>query len=551
MSRTQLLSVLFSASVLVSIAACSGGGGGGGGGGGDDDDTPPPTPARPGWVGIRFKTPAVDQVMSVRILDGTTTLEDLALPVGAKSLVGFTDPSASAGDEKLIVMVKVALTSTAGDLYVADVTGANEQLIATGVSEVFDWADPTHLIVQKGKGPDQAFPPVRDLYVVPVTSPFGEVALATDSADEEFGAVANGKVIFRRGLLTGEANLWTVDALGGTPSALTTDVSDPGAEIFFGVTPSNRVVYSGGSATNFDLFSIPLAGGTRTTLADGASPEIPYRIVGERVIFVENVQPDPDFIEGNVRSVNADGSSLQDLSATPDVPENPVGVTPGGVVLITKQTSFGDPNATPPEPPIIDLIGVPITGGTESALGSVVGGGVDAIVGERIVKHMTDDGSAFGTITAIDVGGSNQDTLATNAVFRGATSSRVIYGTMEGADEKLFSVSVNGGNGVKLRDEAGTDTFKGSAGNVLVLSVPGVGGVEDLVAVDSNGGNLRTLAGDADAEQFRALMPDGRVIFSRRRGAFLDDIYVVNHDGTGEIGLTERSDNDVYVGHLP
>ncbi len=530
MSRSQVLAVALALSTLLSIAACTGGGGGGGG---DDDDTPPPTPARPGWVAVRWKTPAADQVLSVRILDSTTSLVDVALPAGHKSLVTFADPSSAAGDERVVMMVKTAVSSTAGDIYVAGVDGSNPQLAATGVSGVFDWADPTHLVIQKGKDPTQSVTPQRDLYLMPLDAS-GEIPLTADLADEEYGGISGGKVVFRRGPLVGESDLWTVPSLGGSPTQLT---NDAGAEIFFGITPSGRVVYSGGSPTNFDLFSIPVAGGTRTTLADGASPEIPSSIVGERVIFVENVQPQPDFIEGNVRSVNADASSLQDLAVTADVPENPVGVTANGTVLITSQTSF--------DPVVIDLLAVPIAGGQTVPLGSIVDGGVAAIVGDRIVL------SRSGTIVALNADGSAETELAAGAAFEAATASRVLYSVLEGTDEKLYSVSLNGGSGVKLRDAAGTDTFKGSVGNVVVLSVAGVNGAEDLVAVDSSGGNLRTLAGQADAEQFRALLPDGRVIFSRRRGSFLDDIYVVNHDGTNELPVTDRADVDTYLGHLP
>src|SRR5688572_8767933 len=79
MSRSYVLFSTLVATLLLSLAACTGGGGGGGD---DDDDTPPPTPVRPGWAAIRFKTPAAEQVMSVRILDGTTSLADLVLPAG-------------------------------------------------------------------------------------------------------------------------------------------------------------------------------------------------------------------------------------------------------------------------------------------------------------------------------------------------------------------------------------------------------------------------------------------------------------------------------------
>ena len=533
MSRNQLYGSLL-ATLALALSACTGGGGGGGGD--DDDDTPPP-PDRPGWVAIRWKTPAADQVMSVRILDATSSLVDLALPAGAKSLVGFADPSATAGDEK--ILVRIATSSTAGDIYVANLDGTGLAVAATGVSRVFDWADPTHLVVQKGPDPTQSISPQRDLYLVPIDAS-GEVPLTTDPADEEYGGMAAGKIVFRRGPLIGESDLYTVDALGGTPQQLT---SDAGAEIFFGITQSNRVVFQGGTPPNMNLYAIPITGGTKATLADGPDPEIPSAIRGDRVVFTENVSPQPDFIEGNVKAVNADGSSAVDLAATADVPENPVGITGNGTVLITQQTSF--------DPVIINLIAVPIGGGSPVDLGDLASGGVSAIVGDRIVVQRTEAGADSGTISAVNADGSAEVELATGAIFRGVTTSRVIFGRQEGADEKLYSVSLSGGSERQLRPGAGTDSYKGHVGNVVVLSVPGTGGAEDLMAVDSNGQNLRTLAGQDDAEQFRALTPDGRVIFSRRRGAFLDDIYVVNHDGTNELPMTDRPDVDVYMGHLP
>lgn len=529
MYRSPLRSILvlsLAALSVVGTAACAGGGGGNGGGDDDDDDGTPTPPARPGWVVFRLQ-----ETLSIAEADGDPSLVDVTTaPAGAKTLVGF-----SSNDD---VVYMVATSSGKGDLYAVGVDGTNDRLLATEVTSTFDWADGTHLLVQKGPGPAQMFPPSRDLYVVPVDGT-GEVALATDAQDEEFGGLHGSTVVFRRGPNNAESALWAIPALGGTATQLT---SETGPELFDAFSASGRVIYRNGPVGNSNVYSVPLAGGSPATLADGPNPELPAFVQGERVVIQEEV-PTMDASEGNVKSVNADGTGAADLSATPDVPENALAISEGGQVLISLQTSF--------DPPAIDLVSVPAAGGTPVTLGSIADGGIAWPVphGETVFL-LADAGT---TLKAIETDGSGERTLDTaggEIQVWAVTASRVIYAVAGQAGQKLWSVPGAGGNAVQLRQDAGADTFAASLANIVVMSVPGQDNLGDVVAVDSDGGNLRVLAGEPEPEQFRAITPDGRVIFTRKT-AFLDDLFIVGADGTGEIGLSDRADADVYLGFLP
>ena len=140
-SSVEALFALSLLAVVSIAAACSGGGGGGGGD--DDDDDVLPTPERPGFVVMRL-----DTMLSIAAADGSTLVDLTAGPNGEKSLVGFTD------DDRVLYLVKPAVSSTAGDLWIVGVDGTGNQLLAADVYGVNGWADATHLLFTRGPGPD-------------------------------------------------------------------------------------------------------------------------------------------------------------------------------------------------------------------------------------------------------------------------------------------------------------------------------------------------------------------------------------------------------------
>lgn len=511
------------ATLVIAIAACSGGGGGGGGGDDDDDGSSPiPTPARPGWVVARLQT----DLLSIAEADGSPAIVDITgAPAGVKSLVGF-----SAADE-VIYKISATATTTTGDVYAVNVDGTNDRLLAPSVL-VHGWADATHLLASKG--PQYA----RDVFVVPLDGT-GEMPLsATGGMDDQYQALTGGQVIVKRGNLGGNFDLYAVPALGGTAVQLT---NDAGEETFNGISQSGRILFRAGSGSNYDVFSVMVNGTGRVTLADAVNDETVAGLLGDRV-FIQETVPTMDASEGNVYAVNADGTSFVALSATDGVPENFVGVTAGGRALIDLQTAF--------DPPAYQLLSVPQAGGTPVILVDGDAGGYDLIVGERVVYHRGSPSKLF----AVNADGTSPATLVDAGVDPAPVAyaaGRIVFTMDDAGTPKLWSVPLAGGTPLKLRPEAGTDTFAGSTYNFVVMSILDASNKTNLVAVDVDGDNPRVLAGGADNESWRAFTPDGRVIFTRTT-AFLDDIFIISHDAsTPEISLTNRADKDTYLGFLP
>ena len=509
--------------LVVTVAACSGGGGAGGGGDDDDDGSSPiPTPARPGWVVARLQL----ELLSIAEADGNPGIVDITTaPTGVKSLVGF-----SAADEVVYKISTTATTST-GDLYAVNVDGTNDRLIAPGML-VHGWADGSHLIASKG--PQYA----RDVYVVPVDGT-GEIALSADATkDDQYEALSNGKVIVRRGTLGGNFDLYAIPALGGAAVQLTSETTE---ETFNGISASGRILYRTGTPPNYDVFSVTDAGTGKMTLASSVNDETVAGILGDRV-FIQETVPTMDASEGNVYAVNADGTSFVALSSTVDVPENFVGVTAGGRALINVQTGF--------MPLAYQLTSVPAAGGTGAILVDSDAGGFDLLVGERVVYHRGSPSKLF----AINADGTGLTTLVDTGVDPapvGFGAGRILFTMAEAATPKLWSVPIAGGTPVKLRPEAGSDTFEGATYNFVVMSILDASNKTNLVAVDVDGNNPRVLAGHADNESWKAFTPDGRVIFTRTT-SFLDDVFIISHDAsTPEISLTNRADKDIYLGFLP
>ncbi len=509
--------------LAVLAAACSSGGGGGG----KDRGTNPPEPARPGWVVFRLH-----DTLTVVEADGTGKI-DLDTSTGTKSLVGFTDQ-----DE---IVYRVAVNSTAGNLYVVGIDGSDKTLVASNVYRVLAWPDASHLIVEKGPGPDLAVNPRRDLYLVPLDGS-GELALADETQDEAFGGIFGSTLVFRRGPVTGPADLYAIPALGGSEVQLT---SAGPAELFFGFTDSGRVVYTS-SGTNSDVFSVKLDGTGLATVSDSPERENAVAIRGERVIVQEAVLvEDPElgnYTVGNVYAANADGTGHTELAVTDDVPEDFQAITEDGRVVVLRQTSF--------DPPEFELLSVPNEGGAETILATLETSGMDRVVGDTVLFHRGDPSD----LIAIGADGEGERTLANldgEEVVNAIEQERVIFSVTTNDVEKLWSVRLTGGSEIQLRESEDYETFNAALANRVVMTIPGEGGKTDIATVNSAGGELTVVAADPDNEVFRDITPDGRVIFTRNRGQFLDDLLIVKYDGTGEVNLSNRPDEDVYLGFLP
>lgn len=511
------LALLSLVSSVLLAAACSGGGGHGGG---DDDDDVLPTPARPGFVVLRL-----DTMLSIANADGSDLVDITDAPGGEKSLVGFTD------DDRVVYMVKPAVSSTAGDLWIVGVDGSDNHLLAAGVYAVHGWVGGDRLLFQRGPGPELAFPPRRDLYAVTMSGV--ETPLATAAEDESLAGVRGTTVVFLRGVPSLDADLFAIPVSGGAEVPLT---SSGGPKSFAGFTGTDRVVYKDG-APNTDVYAVDLTGGTPNALATRANPEDVAAIRGSRVVILEII-PTMDASESDLYAIDEDGRNEVALAVAVDIPETLAGLTASGRGLILRQTGF--------DPPAFELFSIPLSGGSETALDDLTDGGVLIIDGETIVY------SGGGDLFAIESDASGAQTLAsgpTDEEFLGYAGGRVLF--KSGTPSKVWSVAVGGGSPVKLRDTMDGETFNVVLGPMTVMTVIGAGNKTDLVAARTSGGNLRTLASDDDTETFRAITPDGRVIYTLNQGQFLDDVLIVNPDGTGTVNLTGRAGEDELLGFLP
>lgn len=517
------LEALFALSLLALVAVAAACSGSGGGGGGDDDDDVLPTPARPGFVVMRL-----DTMLSIAVADGSDLVDLTTGPGGEKSLVGFTE------DDRVVYMVKPAVSSTAGDLWIVGVDGTGNQLLASGVYGVDGWADPSHLLFTRGPGPELAFPPKRDLHVVSMQG--DEAVLASSLEDEAFAGQLGTTVVFLRGTANVDADFFAVPSLGGVETALTTD---GGPKSFAGFTGTNRVVYKTGSPA--DVYAVNLTGGTPDALATRPEAEDVAAIRGNRVVILV-VIPTMDASESDLYAVDDDGGNEATLAATPDFPETIAGITDSGLVLVLRQTSF--------DPIAFELSSITLAATGETLLADLTNGGVLAIDGETVVY--SSGGAGAGDIFAIESDGSSARTLADGTgddIFLAFENGHVLF--RAGTPEKVWSVDVDGGTPETLRDDATGETFNVALGPMTVMTIIGAGGKTDLVAARTAGGDLRTLASDEDTESYRAITPDGRVIYTLNQGAFLDDVFVVNGDGTGAVNLTDRADEDEFLGFLP
>ena len=500
-------------SLSIAAAACSGGGGGDD----DDDDGTLPTPERPGFVVMRL-----DTMLSIARADGATLVDVDDGPGGEKSLVGFTE------DDRVIYMDKAAVSSTAGDLWITAVDGSGNALLSPGIYGVYGWADGSHLLVQRGPAPELAFPPRRDLLVVGAEG--NTTPLADSVEDESFAGQVGTTVVFYRGVPTQDCDLFAIPALGGTEVQLT---DDGGPKRFAGFA-GTRAVYEAGATA--DVYSVDVSGaGDPVVLGDRANAEAVVGIRGNRVVIKEII-PLKDAVEGDLYAVDADGANEADLAATADFPEDLAGITGDANAVVLRQTSF--------DPILYELFTIPLAGGTETILGDVTGGAVLLVNAETIVYSSGEPGEA--DIFAIESDGSDLRTLAENPgddTYLAFANGHVLF--KNGTPEKVWTVDLDGGDAERLRETPDGEQLATVLGPMVVLAAGG-----DLFAANTSGGGLRTLSADPETDAFRAITPDGRVIFTRN-SAFLDDVWIVNGDGTGEVNLSDRIDEDEYLGFLP
>lgn len=520
------LEALFALSLLAVVAigaACSGSGGGGGGG--DDDDEVLPTPERPGFVVMRL-----DTMLSIAVADGSDLVDLTTAPNGYKSLVGFTD------DDRVIYKVTTlpAVSATAGNLWIVGVDGSANTLLASDVYGVEGWADPSHLLIRRGLSPEFDATPNRDLFVLSMTGE--ETVLANSAEDEVFAGQLGSTVVFIRGNPVVTANLFAVPALGGAAIPLT---SDGGPKSFAGFTGTSRVVYETGSPAN--VYAVNLTGGAPDALATRPDAERVAGIRGNRVVITV-VIPTKAASESDLYAIDDDGTNESTLSATPDFEDDLKGITDSGTALVLKQTSF--------DPPAYELLSMTLAGAGETLVANLTNDSILVIDGETIVYAFGDSGA--GDILAVESDGTDARALAdasNDEVFLAFANGHVLF--RSGTPEKVWSVDIDGGNPEKLRNDDSGETFSTVLGPMTVMTVVGAGNKTDLVAANTSGGNLRTLANDEDTESFRWITPDGRVIYTLNQGAFLDDVFIVNPDGTGAVNLTDRADEDVFLGFLP
>ncbi len=363
--------------------------------------------------------------------------------------------------------------------------------------------------------------------------PWGRVTFSADGSTL-YGMTADGGA-------NGEGNIFSIPVTGGTPTNLasfngTDGENSPGS---LTLSPNGLTLYGmtedGGSGYG-TIFSIPVTGGTPTTLAsfnltDGAYPDGSLTLSADGSTLYGTTYGGGANHDGNVFSIPVTGGTPTNLASFNGTDgENPGGsltLSPNGQTLYgTTENGGGNGYGT--------VFSVPVTGGIPTDLASFNDADGDYPAGSLTLSAdgltfygMTEYGGANskGTIFSVPVTGGMPTDLAsfngTDGAIPGGSltlSGSTLYGmTNQGgvnSQGTVFSIPVTGGNPTTLLSFNGNNgasprgdltlsangsTFYGMTeqgganGDGTIFSLSALGGVP--VAVDSG---ITVTSSDAD-----------------------------------------------------
>ena len=339
--------------------------------------------------------------------------------------------------------------------------------------------------------------------------PYGSLTVSADGSTlygmTEFGGANN------------EGTIFSIPALGGTPTILLSFNGTDGEHPVGGLTLSGSTLYgttpNGGANGDGNIFSIPVTGGTPTTLLsfNGTNGELPQ---GNLTLSGSTLYGMTEYGgasgDGNIFSIPVTGGTPTNLFSFNDTngafPQG--GLTLSGSTLYGMTTRGGANNEG-------TIFSIPVTGGTPTTLGSFNGTNANEPVGGLTLSGstlygMSEYGGAYevGNIFSIPVTGGTPATLLSFSGENGdvptgslTLSGSTLYGMTWGGgaheEGNVFSVPVTGGtpttrlsfNGLNGEEPYGDLTLSGSTlygmtefggayrdGTVFSLNTAGIAG---------------------------------------------------------------------------
>ena len=471
-------------------------------------------------------------------------------------------------DGRILYSSAAASGATSWDLHLVDIDGADTTL-ATNVG-YYSGQTPTKVIFMRGLGPDQTVDPDRDLFTVDLGG--AETTLSSTTAvDEWLVEILEGEDLIYSsrsgqpdGLGINIGDLYFVRTDGSGKQQLS---DEPGKEVFAGITPGGRVVYTNIQTPALppvdplaDIYSVRVDGSSKTTLANASEQEIAVAVAGEKVviqfiILVPGADPNIKTPQFDLYAINADGTGLTVIANDDANNETLADVTTWctavyaevrfeqvGMDNIAFTKVFGYPLQTGGASIELDDLGDSAYAHYYSSNGKKVfynRAGTDGYV-------VNEDGSGkIALTTSPDI-----ETLVDLALDR----KRAIYKrTLSGGNVVFHSVAIDGTDDRALAPElTGMKQFFGRAGGYMIITHAEQGSPNsDVVSIPIDGGEGIFLAQSDDLEIPAYLMNDGNVIYTRFRGTFGNDLFIVPADGSTEpVPLVEASGDDRFAALL-
>jgi len=171
------------------------------------------------------------------------------------------------------------------------------------------------------------------------------------------------------------------------------------------------------------------------------------------------------------------------------------------------------------------------------------------IAGKRILFYRQ-AGSSDIQLHSVLPDGSGSAFLASNVYGTDVMpDTTVIVSCMSTTGRNLYRVNADGTGPAQITSGAFVlDQAKGftSDNRIVFGRYPASSGQQDLYIMNADGTGIISLATSTFSEEFAALTPDNRVLFSRDMGSGEPDLFVVNSDGTNLLSLATSTYPDWF-----
>lgn len=473
-------------------------------------------------------------------------------------------------DARIVYSSRSAADATEWDLHLVDLEG-NDSTLATGVSYYGGQTPGGRLLFMRGLGPDLTTDPDRDLFSVDLQG--NEVTLAaTQGVDEALAAQLEGEdLVYTSASGPADGIDFNKGDLYFTRSDGTGNVqlsNEAGREDFAGITPSGRIVYTNIQVPGpppadplADIYSIRYDGTDKVTVANAQDQEIAAAVAGEYVviqyiIMVPTMDPNVKVPQYDLMLANADGTGAEIIANNEQNNETLATVTTwcsavyaevryeqvgDNSVAFTKAFSYSlDEGGSPVE---LDDLG-------ESSFGLYYASNGKKIYYNRAGANayvVNEDGSEKTALTD----SADTEELVDLVLDR----KRAVYKRTLGSGAAEFhTVSIDGSDDQALAGELGgvQQYFGRSGGHIVITQAEEGSSNGNVVSIPVAGGDSLMLAESEDLEIPAHLLRDGRVIYTRFRGTFGNDLFIVPADGSAEAEpLVEESGDDRFAGWIP